>query len=133
MLLVAFIAVVLAACMSGGSSPDVAREPGTAPSMTSTSEPCEPEELEGVIVDDCVPNNEVIVRGLVESLEQVYPGRYTPEEVECIGDNDLSLSEANRASMASAVFNRASPASGRADAAIEGLFTSCGTTGPPTS
>ena len=100
---------------------------------TSTSQPCEPQELEGLTVDNCELTDEAIVGSLLESLAQAYPGRYTPEQLGCIGDNYLGLSEAQRASIASAVFNNASPAVGEADAAIEGLFTSCGTTGPRTT
>ena len=107
---------------------------GNQRSSAPTLQPelCRPEELEGFVVDFCELTDEDIVSGLWQTLDQAHPGLYTRRQLECIGANYLQLSAVDRASIASAVFNSASPAVAAADAAINRLFTVCGATVPVT-
>lgn len=131
------IAVVLMICLTSCGSTDragvTADEAGSQQSIPSTSTTCKPDELPGLVVDNCKPTDNAIVSSLLDSLEEAYPGLYTEDQLECIGSNYLELSESQRASIASEVFNSASPAAEEADAAVGGPFTSCGTTSPPTT
>lgn len=128
------ILIGTASCASSGTTSPASGQTGSGMSSASSepSQSCGGEEMPGLIVKDCTITSDSIRRSLLEGLEQSYPGRYTREELACIGDYYQALSRPERAAIVAAVLNSQSSAASQADSAIERIFTSCDTVGPST-